>query len=223
LAYAVPGATSEYYSLSDASSPQGSLSYSWWLVFKYISTPGANGAPAGKGNSVAALTGYRWLITTGNLLTFRVGTGSAVTVSASKTLTAGNWYIAHAVTDGTDVRLYIDGALNGSPVAHTAFGGNATGLSIAATAAGVSGIGSNIYVAALGMSTAALTSGQVSTHTAAIKAAKKCSVPGIGGTEYNWSAEDAGASWVDEGQGSSASRNGAGWTYGTDASPTWGA
>jgi hypothetical protein len=227
--FARAGGTGDFYSQpnADANDIAGQYPMSGWIVFQYVAPPAADAIILGKSNGLTNVNGWRWVLTTGGVLTARTGDG-VNRVSATKTLTTGLWYIAHfTVAASGSLLLYVDGAAIGSP---TAVGASYT-VNTSNTGVFVSGNGSvpcgdAIRIAGFGATYVAMTGGQVATHVAAIKAAYKSTAPGLSGagSEWNLSAEDATATWDEEiGTGAQFDRTAAvGFTYGTDASPSWG-
>lgn len=119
LATACASASSQYLTINDNAglSITGNLSISVWVklttknVYQMFATKwGASGAYS-----------YALYVNSGNAVVFRVSAnGTALTTAQSSTaLTTAVWYHIVGVYNGTDLRIYINGALDGSPVAHT--------------------------------------------------------------------------------------------------------
>jgi hypothetical protein len=226
IAYGAPASTADYYSQpnADTDDPVGQYPMSWYVVFKYLGAPAADAILFGKNNGETNVNGWRFVITTGGVLTARCG-DSIQRVSATHNLSAGNWYIAHGTaTAAGSLILYVDGAAIGAPTATGAtYATNTANTGICAAGDGGPAMGATVYIAGCGVTYDVMSAGEVATHVAAIKSTLEITAPGASATEWNWDATDADANWADTVQAAETDRQGAGWTYSSEASPTWGA
>lgn len=220
-----PGSTSDWYSALNAVSPPGSMPGSYFFVHQHITDPAAAAVVFGNSATASSTAGWRLFTGSSGATQMRIGNGAVNVNSSAKSLLDNTWYITHGVADGVDLRIYIDGVLFGAPTAVTAYSVGASGLGIGALSGGGSPIGSTVRIHGCGTTNVAMSSGQVATHAAQIKAALELHAPGVGATEWCWTAKDAGtagASWLDEVQSATATKSGAGWTSGVERAPTWG-
>lgn len=126
----VPGATgkingandfesssTQYLNIADASQtgldPTGNLTIEGWINAETASVTQVIAAKDGS----AGNQGYVLRYSSSNRLTFIVsndGTASTTLNGTTTTLTSGTWYYAVGVYDGTDIKLYLNGAADGS-------------------------------------------------------------------------------------------------------------
>lgn len=105
--------------------PVGPFTVSFWMN----STDSTNHVVMGNRSSVSPNPGYQFLInSTANKITWQLDTGATVaSVISSTSVNSGAWVYVTGVYDGAQIRLYINGATEGTPSAISGDGGTGAG------------------------------------------------------------------------------------------------
>ena len=198
-------AGTNHYQSASSEGPPGGNAYTFWCLFWDRADAAVTQVICARSASSGATTGWRFVIAAAGTVSFRVGTGSTGISSPTYTLGAADlsaWTVFHGVIDvaGNALRLYRNGVQVGTGTALSAY---AAGATTTAAASRVNG-GEPLMrgeIGGMGAVDAVMSGAEIAAHYAAIVAAGKSVLPGVGTSTWNYDANDAAATWPYTGTG----------------------
>ncbi len=126
------------------SSMAGSITVMGWVKY---TTSGYNYIFSNDRDCCGAYNGYSLQVTGGGRASFRIWNGSAVSVTGSTAIQSGRWYHLAGTYDGSTLKVYVDGKLDGTTLSSTNSGVPASfNATLGALAACTNGCGRNLLI-----------------------------------------------------------------------------